>query len=316
MLKMECRLLTKEEVCSNSFQIFKKYGTNAAVTDFSLLLGIEVSSDHTSDTLYFRDREFTDTRAADYWTMTKDGDRVIAISSYSFGYNSPRKINNLFIGIRPLLKYSDIKDLAYDKNISDKEVLEVHFGEYPQTVCEDKIWLELEKNYKAGNLLKSGKSYTVNSNVDGSFSPQIFDEYCYRDKKYVRFISNRDIIRTKLSSKKYIEFGRPYWIEVEPITWMIDEDKDMAVCKKSLVTGIPYDNNSSFKFEETFIYNYLNNYFIKEIETEKKEKEVNRFAAIEKEIDNMSLEELQELRFILENQIKNKVKLKRKGGII
>ena len=312
---MECRLLTKEEVCSGCYQIFKKYGTNAAVTDLSLLLGIEVSSDHTSDSLYYKDSEFADTRAADYWTMTKDGDRVVAISSYSFGYNAPKKMSNIFIGIRPVLKYSDLKESITDKKLSDKEVLEVHFGEYPQTVCDDKIRFELEKAYRDGSLMKSGKKYTVNSKIDGSFSPQFLTEYHYKDKKYVRFIADRNVIRTRLSNKKYIEYKSPYWIEVEPITWMIDEEKDMLVCKKSLITGIPFDSKYYGEFEDTFIFNYLNNYFIKEIACEKKQ-EINKYEMIEKAIEEMNLNELQQLRFFLESQINNKVKLKRKGGII
>lgn len=311
---MKCTLLTKDEVCQNQLNIFKKYGTNAAVTDFSLLLGIEVSSDHTSDSLYYRDIEFTDTRAADYWTKTKQEDNVVAISSYSFGYNSPKKINNLFLGIRPVLKYSSIKNEINNTKISDKEVLEVQYGEYPQTICKESA--EIEKMYKEGKLLKTEKTYTINSKNTNTFSPETLNEYYYKDKKYIRFIADRDIIRTKLSNKKYIEYGKAYWIEVEPIIWMIDENNDIAVSKKLLTTGIPFDKSYNGKFEDTEIYNYLNNYFIKEIKAEKKLKQKTKLDDIEKEIENMSLEQLQELRFIIEKQIKKEVKVKRKGGII
>lgn len=97
---------------------------------------------------------------------------------------------------------------------------------------------------------------------------------------------------------------------------MIDEDKDIAVSKKILITGIPFDKYYSGIFEETNMYNYLNNYFIKEIKTKKKKKQKNKLDDIEEKIENMSLEELQQLRFIIENQIKKEVKIKRKGGII
>lgn len=315
-VKMECTLLTKEEVCQNQLQIFKKYGTNAAVTDFSLLLGIEVSSDHTSDSLYYRDKDFNDTRAADYWTKTKEKDKVTVISSYSFGYNSPKNINKLYIGIRPVLKYSDIKSEIDNAEISEKKVLEVEYGEYPQTICEDKTNFEIEKMYKEGKIIKTGKKYTINTNESKTFSPQELDEYSYNNKKYIRFIANRDLVRTKLSNKKYIEYKKPYWIKVEPVIWMIDEEKNLAVSKKLLFTGIPFDKDYNGKFEETIIYNYLNNFFIKEIIFKKNKKEKTKIDTIEEEIENMTLEELQELRFIIEKQIKKEVKIKRKGGII
>ncbi len=310
---MKCTLLSKDQVCINQLEMFRKYGTNAAITDFSLLLGIEVSSDHTSDTSYYQDKDFVDTRAADYWTKTQEEDKVIAISSYSFGYFSPKKMNDLYLGIRPAVKYSDIKNQVDGKKISDKEVTEVEYGEYPQTICDKKLETELEKMYRENTITKTEKKYTVNSNE--FFSPEQIDEYCYNGNKYIRFIANRDIIRTKLSNKQYIEFGKPYWIKVEPITWMIDEEQDLAVSKKLLITGIPFDNDYKENFEETEIYKYLNTYFINEIIAEKKIKEKNKLDEIEEELKSLSLQELQELRNILEKQIKKEVKIKCKGGI-
>ena len=307
---MECTLLTKNEACSiKQLQIFKKYGTNAAVTDFTLLLGIEVSNDHTSDTSYYLDPLFSDTRAADYWTKTIEEGKVVTISSYSFGYNSLTKGINKYIGIRPVIKYSDIKDDVQDKQISDKKVLEVEFGEYPQTVCDEKTRLELEKEYSENKLEKTGKKYSINKT-------SIFTEYYYNEKKYIRFIADREIIRTKLSNKNYIEYGKAYWIKVEPIIWMIDEKEDKAVSKKLLITGMPYDKENNIDFEKTYIYKYLNNYFIKEIKAEKKTKEKSKLEEFKQEIENMTLEELQELRIILENQMRKKVKIKSKGGIL
>lgn len=312
---MECTLLTKEEVCDKQLQIFKKYGTNAAVTDFSLLLGIEVSSDHTSDSLYNIDRDYFDTRAADYWTKTKEEDKIIAISSYSFGYNSPKNIKNRYLGIRPVIKYSDILEEYQNKRISDKEVIEVEYGEYPQTICDEKRRLELEKEYKENKLIKTDKIYTVNTNKEESFIPTELPEYYYNGKKYIRYIADGNQIRTRLSNKKYIEYKKAYWIEIKPIIWMIDEKEDIAVSKKLLVTGIAYDQTNNKNFEETEIYKYLNNYFIKEIKSEKKIKEKRKLDELEEELDNLSLQELQELRIILEKQIKKEVKIKCKGGI-
>lgn len=310
MLIVKCTLLTKKQVCDNPLQMFKKYGTNAAVTDFSLLLGIEVSSDHTSDTLYYQDKSFIETRAADYWTKTQKEDKAIAISSYGFGYNSPKKMNDSYIGIRPVINYSDINKYVKEKRITDKNVLEVDYGEYPQTICDKKLELQLEQMYKENAIQKTEKKYTISSSR--FFIPQELDEYYFNGNKYIRFIADRDIIRTKLSNKKYIEFGKTYWIKVEPITWMIDEKEDIAVTKNLLISGIPFDNYNNHKFEDTEIYNYLNNYFIKEIHNIKE----NKLDDIEKKLETLSLEELKELKIIIERQIKKEVKTKCKGGII
>ena len=311
---MECTLLTKQEVCDNQIQIFKKYGTNAAVTDFSLLLGIEVSSNHTCDTLYYRDKDYIDTRAADYWTKTREKDKVIAISSYSFGYNSPKNMKNRYLGIRPVIKYSDILDECLNKRLSDKEVIEVEYGEYPQTICDEKIRLELEKEYKEDKLVKTNKTYVINSTKE-PYNTKILQEYQCNGRKYIRFIADGNQVRTKLSNKKYIEYGKAYWIKVEPIIWMIDKEEDIAVSKKLLISGMPFDNNYKESFEETEIYKYLNNYFIKEIITEKKIRDKSKLEEVEEYLENLSLQELQELRIIIEKQIKKEVKIKCKGGI-
>ena len=86
---MVADFLTKDQVCGkNCLSIFKRYGTNAAVTDISILLGCGVTNNHTSDSIF---NDF-DTRSADYYTKTKSNSRVIAISSYGFGYNGEKSL--------------------------------------------------------------------------------------------------------------------------------------------------------------------------------------------------------------------------------
>lgn len=309
---MEITLLDKDDVCgSNALQIFKKYGTNAAVTDFSILLGCGVTSDHTSDSTFYD----LDTRSADYFTKTKANNKIVAISSYGFEYNGEKKLDDRFIGIRPIVKYSDIKNSCYDEILSDKNVKEVKFGEYPQTLCEKKTYNELEELYKKGMLKRSNKIYTTDSKISGQFKKQTHIEYEYNVNKYIRFIADRNIVRAKLSDEKNIEYNKAYWIKTEPIIWMIDEKENIAVSKRILISGIPFDDNYNCDYNNSLIKKYLNEYFAKEILAEKPITKKDRFCNIKAHIDDLTLEELQELRIIIEEEMREKAKVRCKGGI-
>lgn len=303
---IELTFLTKDQVCDDEkkLEIFKKYGTNASITDFSLLLGVGVTRDHTSESPYNHDLRLKDTRAADYWTKTIENDKVIAISSYGLGFCGPKKINDREIGIRVSVNYQKIKNKIIDKR-KINNILEVDYGEYPQTIVDKKLQMKLENLYKEGNLKTTGKQYTVNSGEEDIIF-QTITEYEYKEDKYIRFVADRNIIRTRLSNKKYMEYNKEYWIKVEPITWLVDERENIAVTKKILLSGIPYNDKVTDNFEETIIYKFINYYLSKEIVPNNK--------TIKEIIQDMNLEELQELKSFIEKQIKE-VKVKSIGGM-
>lgn len=71
-----------------------------------------------------------------------------------------------------------------------------------------------------------------------------------------------------LSDGRTISSPNGYWIKVEPIEWLVDEENDIAITKKIIVSGIQFDlsltqNNTTF--EETNIKKYLDNHLIKDI---------------------------------------------------
>ena len=78
-----CTFLTEDQIFGNNqLDIFKKYGTKCAITDFSILLGGYVSSN------YFTDEGNTNKdRAGWWWTKTPDGDndaRVVNFNGISY----------------------------------------------------------------------------------------------------------------------------------------------------------------------------------------------------------------------------------------
>ena len=113
---------------------------------------------------------------------------------------------------------------------NDSSIKEVEFGEYPQTKTDKDIQEKLEKLYKlfkAGNkknneLKPTKNKYTIyeNKSMHGSDVCEIiYDEYGYKDKKYIRY---RDDL----------------WFEVEPIKWEIKGNT--LISKKGLFKELGY----------------------------------------------------------------------------
>ena len=160
------------------------------------------------------------------------------------------------IGIRPVIKYSSIASQMKNIEICDNENLFKigEYGEYPQQIICDKLLTsfiyKLEKFTKKKFFKKTGRKFTIDSyhgnNVDEKFTPQIFDEYEYQNKKIVRL--NKNII------------------EVKPIKWIILEDYDLCIAKQIIIPNIQYNNknNNNGNYENTVMW-FLNTYFAREI---------------------------------------------------
>ena len=50
----------------------------------------------------------------------------------------------------------------------------------------------------------------------------------------------------KLSDGRTIQDGTPYWVEVEPIKWMIDERTNIALSKKLIFSGVQFNRKSNY----------------------------------------------------------------------
>ena len=74
-------------------------------------------------------------------------------------------------------------------------------------------------------------------------------EYEYNGKKYIRFVGDSNCSGETLSNGRVVRKGVPYWVEVEPIKWIIDEKADVALSKKILFAGVIFDD----KVRESFV---------------------------------------------------------------
>lgn len=246
-------------VGENKINIIKKYGTKARVTDFYVLLdGFVLNNYHIDDGFSLKDR------TGMWFTSSSYNDD----SSYVIDHRGCKNIiNNIRrqSGIRPVLLWNNTS-----KN--SNKIIELEYGEYPQNVVEKEESSTLEFLYNMNELSNTGKIYNLdcphNSNSSAKFMERHFTEYIYNNKKYIRFVTDNSYCNGNLlSDGRKIYPNHIYWINVEPITWIVDYKNCIAISKDILLAGIQYNNYNKInkQFEESDIYEYLNNYFIKDI---------------------------------------------------
>ena len=250
---------------SDQLEIFKKYGTKCAITDFSILLG-----GYASGTYYTSEGTLMSDRTGWYWTRTDDGDNDALVVLLN-GISEYSCVCNRHGGSRPALPYSSIKSISSNEVRGSSGVIEVKYGEYPQTIITEPLAGTLEKIYKSKSLTKTGKKYTTDSQKydehSSKFKPRTFEEYQYNGQKYVRFVGDYNCKGEKLSDGREIQEGQYYWVKVEPIVWQVDEKANIAVTKKLIFAGVQFKNTRDYKgdFDKTDIKKFMDNYFVKEI---------------------------------------------------
>ena len=144
-------------------------------------------------------------------------------------------------------------------------------GAYPQTVAPKDVSQELEVQYQKNALKPTGKTYTFDSaELDAystGFTPRNCAEYSFAGKKYVRIEGKPYDSDSILSDGTSVQKGQAYWFEVQPIEWLMDP-KGTWVARQALFAGIQFDTDSSYdgNFANTAMYNYLQQYFAKEMQ--------------------------------------------------
>ena len=260
----------------SKLSILKQYGVACAVTDFARLLGTELRG-----TEYTSDGPSEENRAASiWWTSTQQEDscaRNISIPEEDY-YTYGSVWGASSYGYRPAINYDEIKKESRNEKRNSKGILEVEYGEYPQTIVSDELSKELEEAYKQGLLNETGKAYTTEDTSSKEYSEKFVDlkrpEYEYNGKRYIRFTYSdyegeiHLYGNPMLSNKKFIQIDGVYWVAVEPITWLIDEQAQIALSKKVLFSRVQYAKQNKYNgtFASTNIKAFLDTYFSKECE--------------------------------------------------
>lgn len=249
-------------LCIDGLELFKLYGDKGKATDFEILLGgyetwITSTTGLTAKSKYGPYRINTLHAVYDDYTVISEPFSAV---------------NRRNCGVRPSMSYSSISSKCTNREILRTGFLTVEYGEYPQSLVSEDIAIKLEVAYKDGLINRTGKSYTTDSDPyeseepNPSFKARNHIEYEYNGKKYIRIIGS-DNSYYRFTNGKRVEPFKPYWIEVEPIKWLVDERADIAISESCLFAGIQFSNQDEREvtFDESDIKKFIDEYFSKDI---------------------------------------------------
>lgn len=250
----EITVLKEEQIFGkNKSKIFEQYGNHLAaeITDFAILLG-GVGSNHLN-----KYRKYVNFGC--WWTSSFDDENCPKYIDYRGEEDSFNELNFLKesnIGVRPVLSYSAIK--SQDRKTKASKMATyltgqpIRYGEYPQTIVDEKLSKELEEAYQKGLLDKTGKNYSIDyvkkdDDEDNLISLK-YEEFDYKGKdyirkfgkKYIRMFPSQDSVGKILSDNRKIVADEPYWISIEPINWILDWHYEIAMSEKILFAGIQF----------------------------------------------------------------------------
>ena len=216
--------------------IKQRKGKNCDATDLTAILGGRVEGSRCS-------------------VLTASANRCEDVELLSagndFGWVHPDEARD--VSARPALPPCEASKIKRTKTRTDEGIQVVEYGEYPQTVADDCTSEKLEELHSSSSLPSTGKTYTFDSEVGSAdyqpYKPKSYPEYEMDGKRYIR------ILGSPYDIYSFVESEKPYWVQVEPIEWLVDKT-GWIVSKKCLFAGVP----------QTIMKHYLDNHFAKEIE--------------------------------------------------
>ena len=265
----EFTFLTQEQFFEDDkLDIFKKRGTMAAVTDFSILLGAYVSNHHVDGD------SSLEGRTGYYWTRSDDGDNDARVVS-EFGYRYYRDVYDRNGGARPALPFSSI-DRIPTNGVSGRRasdgILEVEYGYYPQKAVSKDMQSRLEQAYTRRTLSKTRNTYTTDSvkydEYSTPFNAKTHEEYEYNGKRYVRVEVNSGKSQYTLSNGENYRDGDSVWVEVAPVKWLVDEKARTMITEKLIFSGVQFNREKNYHtrdFDKTDIKAFMDRYLARDL---------------------------------------------------
>jgi hypothetical protein len=187
---------------------------------------------------------------ASYFSLTSNmkfritGKNFICIGN-EYGFESITEINNsdAALYIRPVFKYSEIKNMSKEVKELAPGYLLITFGEYPNESNES-----VKEVYKGLKPTLTGNKYTL---VDIICHKKELTEY-----KEVTFDGDE--------GRFVVKDGDIY--EVEPVYFLVDIKKDFAI-SRDIMFRLPtlVDARKVSSYKETLPYEFLNTYFVPEL---------------------------------------------------
>ena len=264
--------LTEEQCFGNDkLDILEKRGTQAAITDFSVLLGGWVSDYHVDND------SSLEGRTGWYWTKSDDGDNDARVVHDS-GPSSYDVVGDRDGGARPALPFSSISNIPTNGESGKRArdgILEVEYGYYPQKAASKDMQERLERAYRSGSISKTRNSYTTDSRKYDAYGEKFLakqhEEYEYNGKRYVRVEANSDFggNRFTLSNGEQYRDGDNVWVEVSPVKWLVDEREKVMLTDKLIFSGVQFNHTRDYHtkdFDKTDIKTFMDRYLSRDLE--------------------------------------------------
>lgn len=239
--KIQFRLLTEREVLGEGqLDIFKLYGTQCVPDDYALTCGVRAEN------------YMEKTGLANYWIDEK----YLSLSEKANCIGMDGKIHIeyrdiLDIGIRPVVKYSAIKNLCSDEFIGENGITQVTFSKKLSRAVDWKTQKELYYAVGAGDF-RVEKEY-VSRDIRQNSNNRYFEcvEHIpigsYQGNTYalVRVNTfNNELV--KLSNGISYENGANVWLTEEPCVLLVDKKRDLAIFEHVIAGGVPYQFKDRF----------------------------------------------------------------------
>ena len=260
---MDFTFLKEDQIWGDgALDVMKRYGTKVAPTDLTVILGGYMTGGD--------DRTSEDDLTCASWSASSHGNGGVRCVHFRGGENWD-DTDRRRISARPALPPSEASKISPSEARAIAGIRVAEYGEYPQTVADERTSAKLERLHDSRSLRPTGKNYTFDSvdltDYDTSFKATSYQEYEMDGKRYIRVLGRPADGDSKLSTGEQVEEGKPYWVEVQPIEWLMDPSGTM-VAKKCLFAGIQFDTKSSYdgNFKRTSMKRYLDTYFAKEME--------------------------------------------------
>ena len=256
------------------------YVEKAEISDFAIILGCQFRQEKDQDNIKNYGNFIT---------------REINNFGSIYGYNyAGRKMTfqpyDKSIGIRPSL----ILPEEFKKEILKNEkgrFIEFRKGYFPQDAPQRTINNCLEAYFKKSRLKRTGNGFTIDGKIGALYEsyfteimPLKLDEYIFEGKRYIRLLANlynefeSDNIIIDLNRYASSKSNEPIWVEVKPVIWIYDREKDECYSKKILFGGMrPFniplelEDRSEIKkytkWEKSPLLSFMNDYIAKEMFT-------------------------------------------------
>jgi hypothetical protein len=266
---MEITLLKEEDVWGDSaLEVIQAYGTRTGISDAAIVLGACRGSG-TKDSIGVPSGLAWSASSSEIGLV-----RTVDLNGSGLGINPNKREAAgrpaLLFPATSAIRPNNIKIITLQNG---KTVQICEYGAYPQTVAPESISQELEVHYQKNTLKTTGKKYTFDSaefdawNI--GFALRNSAEYIHKGKKYIRIEGKPFDGDSVLSDGTSVQKGQAYWFEVQPIEWLMDP-KGTWVARQALFAGVQFDTKDRYdgNFANTAMYNYLQQYFAKEMQNQ------------------------------------------------